>query len=170
MSLDERPIFLIGFMGSGKSTVGRLLAAELDWEFLDTDEVVVQQEGRSIEQIFLEKGEGYFRRVEWGALRRLGGRRRCVVATGGGLFLGALQRRWMKRHGPTVWLDVPLEDCMARIGTGTGRPLWLPSDPTAFRALFEKRRCAYALAQIHETSLAEPGQVVRRLIDRLGLG
>src|SRR4029077_7764818 len=84
----REPVYLVGFMGAGKSTVGRVLTARLGWEFADVDALVESAEGREIEAIFRDSGEGRFREAEWDALRSLGGRRRLVVATGGGLFLG----------------------------------------------------------------------------------
>jgi shikimate kinase len=144
---DERPIFLVGFMGAGKSTVGAALAARLGWRFLDTDAMVEEHARRDIETIFRESGEGRFRELEWEALRSLEGTRRAVVATGGGLFLGVVQRAFLRREGTTVWLDVALEAARARAATGT-RPLWRTEDPIAFRAFFDRRRAAYALADL----------------------
>jgi shikimate kinase len=165
---DGRPIFLIGFMGSGKTAVGRRVADRLGWEFLDTDELVVAREGRSIERIFNEAGEAAFRRAEWAVLRSLDGRQRCVVATGGGLFLDPRARSWLRVRGVTVWLDLPLEACRTRVGTGAGRPLWDPAgDPVAFRALFEKRRAAYALAAVRIAAEASPAEVADRLLEGL---
>lgn len=143
----NRPIFLVGFMGSGKTEVGRALAARLDWDLADTDALVEETAGKSIEAIFRESGEGRFRELEWDALKSLDGRERLVVASGGGLFLGALQRGFMRERGATVWLDIPFAVALARVGGAAGRPLWRSDDPVEFRAFFEKRRAAYALAE-----------------------
>ena len=85
----DAPVFLVGFMGVGKTTVGHALATRLGWAFADTDAMVEQSAGRSIEEIFRESGEGRFREVEWDALRSLQGRKHLVVATGGGTFVEA---------------------------------------------------------------------------------
>lgn len=162
--MDSRPVFLVGFMGSGKSTLARGLAQRSGRRFLDTDEQVEQREGRSIQRIFDEDGEARFRRIEAGVLRELDGRTNLVVACGGGLFLQAAERRWMKRRGTTVWLDVPLEICSARVGEGGGRPLWMPTDPVDFRAFFERRRAAYALAEVRLRAGSAPSD---RLVSRL---
>jgi len=162
--LDSRPIFLVGFMGSGKSTLGRRLADRSGRLFLDTDELIESREGRNVERIFDEDGEAGFRRVEAAALRELGGRTGLVVATGGGLFIQAALRRWIKRRGHSVWLDVALETCSERVGEGAGRPLWRSADPVDFRAFFERRRAAYALAEVHLRAGSEP---VDRLVGRL---
>jgi shikimate kinase len=142
----EAPIFLVGFMGAGKTTAGRALAARLRWEFADTDELVERALGRAVESIFREAGEGRFRDAEWDALRSLDGRRRVVVATGGGLFLGVPQRAFIRANGPSCWLDAPLHVVAARLESGGARPLWVGEDALARRVLFERRRAAYALA------------------------
>jgi shikimate kinase len=142
----EAPIFLVGFMGSGKSTAGRALAARLGWAFEDTDALVEREEGRTIELIFRESGEGRFREVEWDVLRSLDGRQRMVVATGGGLFLGVAQRAFLRAQGLTCWLDAPLSVVAARVRDGSSRPVWIGHDALLRRALFERRRAAYALA------------------------
>jgi shikimate kinase len=144
----EAPVYLVGFMGVGKSTVGRALAGLLDWEFADTDALVESVEGRPVEAIFRLSGEGRFREAEWDALRSLGGRKRIVVATGGGLFLGVAQRAFLRGTGVSFWLDAPLSVVAARVGAGAPRPAWPVDDALLRRAFFERRRAAYALADV----------------------
>jgi shikimate kinase len=167
--VGPRPVFLVGFMGSGKSATGRELARIVGFEFVDTDELVVASEGRPIEEIFRESGEGAFREAEWRALRSVAGRRGLVVATGGGAFLGTVQRSFMKSEGTTVWLDVPYEVARTRVGPGAGRPLWNPEqDEIAFRALFERRRAAYALAHVRvDAAAGGPAELARQIADRI---
>jgi shikimate kinase len=168
MSVSSKPVFLIGFMGSGKSAVGARLAERMGRRFLDTDRLIEQREGRSIEALFGVSGEGYFRRVEWQVVQDLEQELESVIATGGGLFLGWRQRNWLKRKGFTVWLDLPLAVARDRLGEGRGRPLWAPEDPLAVRALFEKRRAAYALAEIRvDAAGAGIDEVARRIQDQL---
>lgn len=165
---DERPVFLVGFMGSGKSTIGATLARRLGWSFLDTDALVEERAGRAIEAIFRESGEGRFREMEWDALRSLEGARRAVVATGGGLFLGVAQRSFLRREGTTVWLDVPLEAARERAGDPAVRPLWREADPVAFRAFFERRRATYALADVRvDAGHAGTDEIVDRVLRAL---
>ena len=165
--MDPTRVFLTGFMGAGKSTVGRRLATVLDRPFFDTDELVEHGTGRTIDQIFREDGEGAFRAAEERALDDLESVGDAVVATGGGLFLGASQRRTMKRLGFVVWLDVSLAVALARVGTGDGRPLWLPDDPLAFRAWFDRRRATYALAHARVDADGAPDVVARAAIAKL---
>ena len=142
----DAPVFLVGFMGVGKSTVGRALAARLSWEFEDTDALVERAEGRTIDAIFRASGEGRFREAEWDALLSLGDRKQIVVATGGGLFLGVAHRAFVRVHGVSCWLDAPLRVVNARLGAEASRPLWPVDDAIVRRAFFERRRAAYALA------------------------
>ena len=144
----ETPVFLVGFMGVGKSAIGRALAARLGWAFADTDALVEQAEGRTIEEIFLLSGEGRFREVEWDALRSLEGATRLVVATGGGLFSSVVHRAFMRVCGISCWLDAPLSLIKERLCDPSSRPLWTAGDALSRRVFFEKRRAAYALADV----------------------
>jgi len=161
-------VYLVGFMGSGKSEVGRRVARELGWSFEDTDARVEAVEGRAVDRIFAESGERRFRHVERRVLEELSARQRVVVATGGGLFLHAAVRRRMRRTGVVVWLDASLESIRGRLGSGDGRPLWNLEEPIAMRALFERRRAAYALADFRvDASASDPSEVVSRALDRI---
>lgn len=159
-------IFLVGFMGCGKSTVGARLAPLLGRPFLDSDKEIEEREGRAIAAIFAESGEGYFRAIESALLRDCLGRP-LVVATGGGAFLRATTRRAMIREGCTVWLDASLDLCRRRIGAGEGRPRWPSADRLAQRALYEARRTCYALAQIRIVADEAEEPLARRLAARL---
>ncbi len=166
--LPER-IFLVGFMGVGKTTVGRALAGHLGYEFEDTDGIVVAREGRSIEDLFRERGEGYFREREWEALVSLAERRLLVVATGGGLFLAAAHQDFIRRHGASVWLDAPLEAIWARGRSAGGRPLFTTRDELA--RLLEARRDRYALADHRvRTDGRNVAEVVAEILAKLGAG
>ncbi len=160
-------IFIVGFMGAGKTAVGRSLAEALDRTFVDTDRLLEERSGRTVAAIFREDGEGAFREAEWRALLSLAGRRDVVVATGGGAFLGDGARRFMRTEGIVVWLDVPLAVARARVGAGDGRPLWSADDAT-LRAIFDRRRAAYALADVRvDASSAAVDDVVRLAVASL---
>lgn len=138
-------IFVVGFMGAGKSTVGRALAARLAWPFVDLDDEIEAAEGAKITGIFAERGEAEFRRIETEALRRLlASRDSAVVALGGGAFTIAANRDLLRDHGPTVWLDCPFETVRRRVAHETHRPL--ARDPERFAALYQTRREAYTNA------------------------
>lgn len=154
------PVFLVGFMGSGKSTVGRALAARFCWDFADTDALVERAQGCSVDEIFRNVGEGRFREAEWAALCSQKGRTRVVVATGGGLFLGVAQRAFLRGNGVSCWLDAPLPLVAARVNAGPARPLWPTDDALLRRAFFERRRAAYALADIRiDASHGQPEEL-----------
>jgi shikimate kinase (EC 2.7.1.71) len=102
-------IFLVGFMCSGKSTVGKLLADKLGYTFWDIDQVIEEREGKSIEEIFKSKGEEYFRSLERKVLEEFLGKERIVVSTGGGLGANPTAMEKMKSAGLVVWLDLDLK-------------------------------------------------------------
>ncbi|MEP7127366.1 MAG: shikimate kinase [Chitinophagales bacterium] len=97
-------IYLIGFMGSGKTTVGKQLASLLQYDFIDLDEYLQKKEGATITQLFEEKGEAYFRERESHYLKSLDGSERLVVSTGGGAPCFFDNMEWMNKHGTTVYL------------------------------------------------------------------
>jgi len=167
--LGEGHLYLVGFMGSGKSVIGRLLAVELGWRFVDVDARVVQKEGRSIEEIFAASGEKSFREAEWEALRTISQGPRAVVATGGGLFMSLQPRALIKRTGISLWLDAPFEKIRERLEGGSGRPLWENEKPVAMRLFYERRRAAYALADLRiDPSRDTPEGIAREARGRLG--
>ncbi len=144
MEDSSRPVFLVGFMGAGKTTVGALLARHLGREFFDLDAHIAEQEGRSIGQIFTESGEAYFRELELKTLETLRGRTGLVVACGGGSYASDRGRSLIDRLGLTVWLDVSLAVGVARCRGEWHRPLL--ADAAATRRLYDARRSSYALA------------------------
>jgi len=166
--VPARPVFLVGFMGSGKTTTAQGAARLAGWPAWDTDQLVERRSGCSIERIFAECGEGRFRDLEWEALQSLATAGQALVATGGGAFAGLCQRRFMARHGQTVWLDVSLDECVRRLGRADGRPLWPASDRLGLRALYEKRRAVYALADRRISGEGAPEAVARRLLGVVG--
>lgn len=143
----SRAIFLVGFMGSGKSTIGRVLAERLGWEFIDLDERIEAGQGTSIPEIFETRGEAEFRRLESAALREVAERADAapaVVALGGGAFTLPENVELIARHGVSVWLDCPLELALRRVEKESHRPL--ARDPQRFEQLYHARRAAYSKA------------------------
>lgn len=116
-------IILIGFMGAGKTTLGKKLARRLEREFVDTDDLVERREGRPIFDIFAREGEAYFRGLETEALRSLERREEgCVIAVGGGLPMQEVNRPILKELGCVVFLEAKTETLMQRLKNDTKRP------------------------------------------------
>jgi shikimate kinase len=163
-------IYLAGFMGSGKSTVGKLLAKRLGCPFRDLDDIIVATQGRSIASIFESEGEAAFRAIETAALReqiQAAAGENFVLALGGGAFPQAANRR-MLAGSETVWLDCPLERVQARAALDPARPL--ARDPGKFARLYRERRAAYAEAR-HRVEIVsdDPEDAVRAILAGLGM-
>ena len=157
-------VYLVGFMGSGKSAVGRALAERLGYRFVDIDTLVEETESRSVERIFAESGESHFRACEREALRSLVNEKHVVVATGGGLYQGESERNLIRAHGISVWIDTPLEIIWERCRSIGGRPLF--GDLPELKILFEKRRAGYALADYRVDAGSRPVPEVAEEIHR----
>lgn len=158
-------VYLVGFMACGKTTVGRLLAAELERPFVDLDEEVERRTGRTIPEIFADAGEQAFRRVEQEVLFDGARDDRAVVAAGGGTFCGEPNRTFMRQTGVTIWLDLPYSEVVRRMGSLGKRDRPLFRDEAQARELFEHRLEAYALADVHVelSGREEPSEVASRL-------
>jgi shikimate kinase len=143
-------IYLVGFMGSGKSTVGRSLAHRLGWSFFDIDAEIERAENLPISEIFAARGEAEFRRIEMEMVcqhvRWIERGRPAVVALGGGAFAVPATRQLLRDHGVSVWLDCPFETVERRVAQDPGRPL--ARDPEQFQALYLARRESYSLADV----------------------
>jgi shikimate kinase len=151
LKLKRTPgIYLTGFMGSGKSTVGRALADQLGWRFIDLDEEIERIEGMSITEIFDQRGEPEFREIETRILRdyvrAIESGQPHVVALGGGAFVREENFSLVSNHGVTVWLDCPLELIERRLAGFTHRPL--ARDPEKLRTLFAERSGGYSRADL----------------------
>ncbi len=143
-------LYLIGMMGSGKTTVGQLLAQQLNYHFFDTDALVEQASGQLIPDIFVHQGEAGFRDLESQVLAQLSAHTRLVVATGGGIIQRS--RNWSYlHHGVVVWLDVSIEQLLQRLASdSTPRPLLQTDNPQqTLQQLLDQRRPFYAQADVH---------------------
>lgn len=173
LRLKRHPgIYLVGFMGSGKSTIGRLLAAELGWTFVDIDEDIVAREHCPITEIFDQRGEEEFRRIENEALaervKQIRGSRPLVLAVGGGAFVQQQNVELITPHGISIWLDCPFGTIQKRLEGFQDRPL--ARDPQKFRKLYEDRRNAYSKADYRVASGdVDPATAVRAILDLPGL-
>jgi shikimate kinase len=161
-------IFLVGFMGSGKTSVGRALAALLSSAFIDLDERIERTTGSSVRAIFARDGEAAFRAHERAALFALEGELAAgaVVATGGGACADPAARAWMERQGTLVWLDLPLEAIERRVPRDGSRPLF--GDRAALDALYQERREHYASAGLRvDADAPSPEHVARTIAQEL---
>lgn len=153
----DRPIVLVGMMGSGKSTVGRRLAARLGLPFVDADEEIENAAGLSIAEIFARYGEEHFRDGERRVITRLIDGPRCVIATGGGAFAQDATRAAILARGLAIWLDVPIPVLVERVSRRNHRPLLHGRNPTeVITDLMEKRGPAYAQAHLRVRCDASP--------------
>ena len=140
-------IVLTGFMGSGKSAVGRRVAGRLRFQFVDTDRLIVERAGMPVSEIFARHGEEHFRDLETEALESLDVRRGCVIATGGGVVVKERNRAILARLGFTVWLTASEDVIFHRVSRNDKRPLLQTGDPRAtIRALLAARRPLYESA------------------------
>jgi shikimate kinase len=163
---DDGPIFLVGFMGAGKTTVGRELARHLGFGFIDLDDVIAARIGKSVKQIFAELGEAEFRRLESEAIQSCGKLVRSVVALGGGAYVRDENRSLVRSIGKTVWLDCPLETCLERIGGDTSRPLL--GDAGQMKTLLAQRRESYAQADyVIGSGERTPEELVQKIVSLL---
>jgi shikimate kinase len=163
-------IVLIGFMGSGKSSVGRRIASFTGRRFVDTDELVTARAGRSITQIFADRGEAYFRDLETATLGELAAENDLVLATGGGIVLREENRAALRRIGAVVWLDAAPDALFERVSRNRKRPLLQTEDPRAsFDALLAARRAIYeAAADFRVDSTGQShDDVARAVVERL---
>lgn len=159
-------------MGSGKTTVGTLLARQLAWRFVDLDDRIEESAGLAIPQIFERFGEPAFRQMEADQLRAALGRatefkEATVLALGGGTYAQPGCPEFLRNSGAAVlWLDSPVELLLARCMTMTGRPLF--RDESSFRALHAQRLPSYQTADFRVDSSGDPAQVVSGIL-RMGI-
>jgi shikimate kinase len=168
MTGAARSVILVGFMGAGKSSVGRLLARRLGLCFLETDAIIEAREGRSIPEIFAERGEAHFRALEARVLEELTERTGHVIATGGGFPCrpGAMER--LGALGTVVWLSADFDVLHARATRGGGRPMLAGRTREEARALWEARQAYYRRADLavdttHLGADAVVGRILRHL-------
>lgn len=159
-------VYLVGFMASGKTSVGRALAKRLGWRAVDVDELVEAREHATIAEIFARSGEAYFRAAEREVLAGQLAERHVVVATGGGTFVDPLNRAAINHDGVSIWIDVPLDRVIARIPSDGRRPL--AADRAELERLYQHRRAAYEQAHKRvDAGRASVDEIVEELADWL---
>jgi shikimate kinase len=155
-------LYLVGFMGAGKSTVARAMGRATGWRVEDIDERIEARERRSIAAIFAQQGEAYFRQLERQALTELLPERHTIVATGGGTFAEADNRALMLADGAVVWLDLPLARVIDRVPPDGRRPL--AADRAQLDQLYTRRQLAYAQAHLRVDATRPVPELVERLL------
>lgn len=159
-------IFLCGFMGCGKSTVGQILAKKSGCGFCDTDELIVKNEGMTIPEIFSQKGEPYFRTVEAETVKSLCGKN-TVVACGGGAMQNSETAEAVKNNGGViVYLNVPFDVCYDRIKNDSNRPIVVNNTKEQLEEIYNNRRDIYMKnSTIMVEAVGSPAEIAASIID-----
>jgi shikimate kinase len=161
----SKNIVLVGFMGTGKSTVGRLLAERLDRPFIDMDTVIEEREGCDIPTLFAREGEPYFRRCERALAAELGGRESLIIACGGGIVLDPANLAALGSNGLVVCLTADEETILRRVAAEEHRPLLHGDKAERIRALLQQRTALYAAIPWRiDTARHTPEAVVDRIL------
>jgi len=168
LKLKRTPgLYLVGFMAAGKTTVGRLLADELGWTFVDIDEDIEEQEDSSISDIFDTLGEEGFRDIEASVISRrvhvVQHGRPMVIAVGGGAFTRQENYDLLEENGVTIWLDCPLSLIEQRVMDNDARPL--ARNLERMRMLYFERQTAYSRADFRVEASGEPVRIMRTILD-----
>jgi shikimate kinase len=167
--MPPRSVVLIGFMGAGKTEVGRALAARLGFQFCDTDHLIVEAAGRTIAEIFAAEGEQAARELERQAVVRAAARPGRVIACGGGTVLFVRNYGVLKGAGPIVYLRASAPELIARLGNGEGRPLLAGDPKTVVPRLLAERAPAYETAAdlVVDTDGRNPDEIAADIAERL---
>ena len=159
-------LYLVGFMGAGKSTVARALGRRIGWRVEDIDARIEARERRNVSTIFAQEGEAYFRTIERASLFELLSERHLVIATGGGTFVDPDNRAMMLSDGAVAWLDLPLKQVVERVPVDGRRPL--AADRVQMEQLYTARRAVYSQAHVRLDAARPVDEVVERLLDWIG--
>lgn len=154
-------IYLVGMMGAGKSTIGKLLQPHLGYGFCDTDSIIEQIANKQIKDLFKEDGEAEFRNLETQVLAEISAYTRLVIATGGGIVERTQNWSYLQ-YGLTVWLDAPLEVLISRVAENGDRPL-----ASQMESRWQKRQPLYAQADLRIDAAGTPESIVRDIIESI---
>jgi shikimate kinase len=159
-------LYLVGFMGAGKSTVAAALGRRIGWRTEDIDSRIEARERRSVAAIFAKDGEPYFRQVERQVVMDLLPERNVIVAAGGGTFAEPDNRAAILADGAVAWLDIPLDQAVRRVPADGRRPL--AADLEKFEQLYQRRRLSYQQAHVRVDASRPVDEVVERLMEWIG--
>lgn len=162
-------IVLIGFMGTGKTSTGRLLSSRIGYSFVDTDYRIEQAAGMTVAEMFAQYGESYFREKETEMIQRVARYRQAVISTGGGVVLQAENMKALRQNGLIVSLHAEVDVILERTGRRNIRPLLQQKNcREVVLELLKSRRALYDAADLCiDTSVLTPLQVVGKIIDRM---
>ncbi len=166
----DHNIFLIGFMGAGKSTAAKELKERLDMRYAEMDQLIAEEQGMSIPEIFEKYGEGYFRDLESRMLQDLQKEKGIIVSCGGGIVVREENKKYMKESGRVVLLTATPETVYARVKDSTERPILNQNMSVEYiAALQEKRRALYAAAAdiVVATDGKSPAEIGEEIIEKL---
>jgi shikimate kinase len=159
-------LYLVGFMGAGKTSVARALGRRIGWRVEDIDHRIEAREHLRVAEIFARRGEPYFRSLERAVLQELLSHRHSIVATGGGTFADPDNRAVMLADGAVVWLDVPLEKVIERVPADGRRPL--AADRVQMEQLYTRRRASYSEAHVRIDASRPVPEIVERILEWVG--
>ena len=158
-------VYLCGFMGCGKSTIGRILAQKCGCVLVDMDDYIVDREGMTIPQIFADKGEKYFRDTETAVIGELA-EKNCIIACCGGAMLKSENADIAGKNGTVVFIDIPFEACYARIAGDTNRPLVMNNSKEQLEEIYNERVPVYrANSTVTVDGTGSPEEVASRIYD-----
>lgn len=164
-------IVLIGFMGSGKTSVGKRLGKRLQLPFVDTDEMIEEKMGMTVSDIFEKFGETYFRQLETETIKELlGDSRRCVISVGGGLPVQPQNRQYLKEIGDVIFLTATADVLTERLRADDTRPKLKGGDlREKITSLMEQREAAYqeAATMVIDTSRQTFGKIIEKIVENL---
>lgn len=154
-------IYLCGFMGCGKTTVGRILAEKTGCSYIDMDAYIEKTEGMTIPEIFAQKGEPYFRNAETEAVKALG-EKGGVIACGGGAMLKDINAEIAAKLGTVVFIDTPYDVCYDRIKGDTNRPIVMANTKESLKEIYDSRAPIYkAHSQVTADGTGTPDEIAR---------
>ena len=164
--MTMKHIYIVGFMGSGKSTIGPILASGLDLPFHDLDTMIEKNQQSTITQIFESRGEAFFRKLESRFLFETQQLTPCVISLGGGTFVDDSNRNFILKKGVSIWLKAPISLIKTRCKKTPNRPL--AQDPIDLEFLLNSREKHYQLADIHiDIQSKSPKKISQEIITRL---